>query len=224
MIDAIIFDFDGVLIESEFVSSQQIADTLSTLGYPTSVDQALRQFTGLGGKDFIDAVADWIGGPVPEAFHAERQREDIRVMSEGIDAVCGAIAFVRALPPGLPRAIASSSGTAWIERHLDHVGLRSAFGDHIYSGREHVARGKPAPDIYWHAAAALGVPISKSLIIEDSVVGVKGALASGAKVIGLAAGQHCTGDHIARLHAAGVKDVVSSFDQIADIVAACSYS
>ena len=220
-IHAIIFDFDGVLVESEYLSSMQIARVLTSLGHPTTVDDALRQFTGLGGDNFIEAVADWIGQPVPDAFYSERKREDMRVLAEGIDAVAGAVAFVESLPATMPRAIASSSSSAWIQRHLDHIGLRDTFGEHLYSGREHVKHGKPSPDIYHFAAAALGVAISETLIIEDSVVGVTGALASGARVIGLAAGRHCTGDHIARLRGAGAKTVATSFDEIASLIYVC---
>jgi beta-phosphoglucomutase-like phosphatase (HAD superfamily) len=217
--DAIIFDFDGVLIESEYVSSLQVAATLTALGYPTTVDQALDKFVGLGGSDFHDAVATWVGGAVPEGFHTARKAEDDRVMREGLDAVAGAITFVGALPVTLPRAIASSSTSAWITRHLDHLGMRDAFGDHIYSGREHVTRGKPAPDIYLHAARAIGADITRALIIEDSPIGARGAVASGAHVIGLAAGRHCGNGHADKLRAEGVHGVAHSFDEIATLLA-----
>jgi HAD superfamily hydrolase (TIGR01509 family) len=216
--DAIIFDFDGVLIESEYVSNLQIADVLTRLGHPTTVEESLANFVGLGGKDFLDAVAQHIGGTIPEAFYHARKAEDERVMREGLDAVAGAIAFVAGLPADLPRAIASSSTTAWITRHLEHLGLRDVFGDHIYSGREHVARGKPSPDIYLHAANALNVSISRSVIIEDSPVGVIGAVASGAYVIGLAAGQHCADGHDAKLRAQGAHEIAYSFNDVADLI------
>jgi HAD superfamily hydrolase (TIGR01509 family) len=219
VIQAIIFDFDGVLIESEHVSSLAVARILSDLGHPTSVRDALDNFTGLGGRDFHEAVERWIGRPVPDDFHTERRVEDQRVMTEGLDAVAGAIDFVRTLPAKMPRAIASSSTTLWITRHLDHVGLRPAFGDHIYSGREHVTRGKPAPDIYLHAAAAIGADIAQTLIIEDSVVGARGAVASGATVVGLAAGLHCNDGHDAKLRAEGVHHIAHSFDEVAALLA-----
>lgn len=216
--DAIIFDFDGVLIESEYVSSLQIARTLSGLGHQTSVEQALEQFTGLGGEDFTDAVGRWIGGTVPDAFHDQRREEDERVLREGLDAVGGAVAFVRSLPASLPRAIASSSTTRWIEAHLAHLGLRDAFAGRIFSGREHVARGKPAPDVYLHAAKQLDVDIHRAAIIEDSPVGVTGAVASGATVIGLAAGRHCADGHHAKLKAKGAHFVAHSFDEVARLI------
>lgn len=217
--DAIIFDFDGVLIESEYVSNLQIADVLTRLGHPTSVDDALAKFVGLGGSDFLDAVAAHIGGTVPDAFHHARHAEDERVLREGLDAVAGAIAFVSALPDTLPRAIASSSTTRWIRTHLAHIGLTDHFEPHIYSGREHVARGKPAPDIYLHAADMLGVSIARTAIIEDSPVGVTGASASGAYVIGLAAGRHCADGHDVKLRAQGAHDVAYSFAEVAELLA-----
>jgi HAD superfamily hydrolase (TIGR01509 family) len=215
---SIIFDFDGVLLESEYAGNRQIADYLTSIGHPTTVRQSMDQFMGLAGKDFLDAIERWIGGPLPPGFHGARAEEDARALAEGLEAVAGAIAFIRALPPDLPRAIASSSATQWITRHLDHLGLSEYFEGRIFSGREHVARGKPAPDLYLHAAQAIGADIVESVIIEDSPVGVAGALASGATVIGLSAGRHCTPGHSERLKALGVEIVASSFEEVAALI------
>jgi beta-phosphoglucomutase-like phosphatase (HAD superfamily) len=217
--DALIFDFDGVLIESEYHGNRQIAEYLTSAGHPTSVEEAMRAFMGLSGSAFEAAVERWIGRALPDDFHAARLEEDERVLREGVGAVVGAVAFVESLPPTLPRAVASSSSTPWIRTHLDHLGLRDRFEPHIYSGKEHVARGKPAPDLYRHAAAALGAPIGRTAIIEDSPVGVQGAVASGAHVIGLAAGTHCLPGHAERLRALGAHAVASSFDEVAELLA-----
>jgi HAD superfamily hydrolase (TIGR01509 family) len=216
--DALIFDFDGVLLESEYAGNKQIADYLTGAGHPTTPEESMANFMGLAGGDFLAAIERWIGRALPEDFHATRQAEDDRVMREGLDAVAGAVAFVRSLPPELPRAIASSSTTRWIERHLEHLGIRDAFGDKIFSGREHVARGKPAPDLYLHAATALGVDIGRTAILEDSPVGATGAVASGAHVIGFCGGSHCAPDHADRLRAIGVQDIASSFDEVARLI------
>jgi len=217
--DGIIFDFDGVLLESEFAGNVHLAEVLTALGHPLSTEEAMARFMGLAGKDFLEAIATWIGAPVPHAFHDLRAREAARALAEGIGAVAGAVDFVESLPPGVPRAIASSSSTHWIGRHLDHLGIRARFAPHIYSGHEHVANGKPAPDIYLHAARAIGIDIVRTLIIEDSPVGVTGAVASGAYVIGLCAGSHCAPDHGARLAALGAHDVVTDFDSLAALIA-----
>lgn len=217
--DAIIFDFDGVLLESEYAGNLQIAQYLTGVGHPTTPEQSMTQFMGLADKDFHAAVERWIGRDLPEDFVAARAVEDARVMRDGVDAVAGAVEFVRGLPRELPRAIASSSSSAWIARHLDHLGLGAAFSAHLYSGREHVARGKPAPDLYLHAAAMLGIEIKRCVVIEDSPVGVTGALASGATVIGLCAGRHCLAGHADRLRALGVTQIAANFDEVATLIA-----
>lgn len=217
--DALILDFDGVLVESEYVGNKQIADYLTVIGHPTSVEDSMNNFMGLAGDAFIEAIERWIGRPLPDDFHGARAEEDARALAEGLDAVAGAIAFVEGLSPDLPKAIASSSSVEWIERHLDHLGLSRHFRDRLFSGREHAARGKPAPDLYLHAAAALGVDIERSVIIEDSPVGVQGAVASGAAVIGLCAGRHCMAGHAERLRSLGVSRIAHSFDEVAAMLA-----
>lgn len=216
--DAIIFDFDGVLLESEYAGNAHIAAYLTAHGHPTTIEQSTANFMGLAAADFAAAIERWIGTTLPPDFHESRAIEDARAMAAGLDPVTGAVAFVRSLPADLPRAIASSSSTRWIERHLDHIGLRDAFGAMIFSGREHVVRGKPAPDLYLHAAAALGVDIARTVIIEDSPIGATGAVASGAHVIGLVAGSHCGPGHADRLRALGVHDIAASFDEVAAFI------
>jgi len=215
---AIIFDFDGVVLESEFEGNQMLAELLSALGHPTSVADAVEHFTGLSGKNFIRTVEERIGRELPPEFHAATRTERDRTLREGIAAVAGAVEFVRALPASLPKAVASSSSTRWVRTHLQHLGLDDAFEPHIYSGREHVARGKPAPDLYLHAAEALGVGIGQTAIIEDSKVGATGAVASGATVIGLAAGRHCFDGHADMLKEVGVTDIAHSFDEVARLL------
>lgn len=212
--DAIIFDFDGVLLESEFEGNRHLAELLTELGHPTSVEDALTHFIGLSGEDFIAAIEARIGCSLPGRFHSLRAAEDERVLREGLAEVQGAVEFVRSLPPGLPRAVASSSSSHWVRTHLEHLGIAGEFGGHIYSGREHVDRGKPAPDLYLHSADRLAVPIHRCVVVEDSEVGAKGAVASGAHVIGLVAGTHCLGLHESRLRALGVDDVAISFEEL----------
>ena len=216
--DALLFDFDGVLIESEWAGNEQLAASLTELGHPTTTLDALHRFMGLSGRDFLSAVEAWIGGPIPDGFHEARRIEDARAVREGVGEVAGAVAFVRALPADLPRAIVSSSSVEWIAAHLDHLGLRDAFGDHLYSGRTHVERGKPAPDLYLYGAKQLGVPIERCAILEDSPVGVTGAVASGARVIGLCAGRHCPAYHAERLRALGVTEIAGDFGEVARLL------
>ena len=217
--DAILFDFDGVLIDSEAFGSRHLAAYLSSAGHPTTPEQTIR-FMGLAGEAFRTAVADWIGRPLPEDFGDGLATASARALKDGIDEIAGAVAFVRALPADLPIAVVSSSTTHWLTTHLGHIGLRARFGDHVYSGREHVARGKPAPDLYLFGARQLGVDIARTAIIEDSPVGATGAVASGAHVIGLCAGSHCPPDHGVTLRAIGVHDIAGDFAAVQRIVSA----
>jgi HAD superfamily hydrolase (TIGR01509 family) len=215
---AIIFDFDGVLLESEYEINRLIASLLTDLGHPTSPEEATEHFTGLSGQQFVDAVEARIGRALPTHFHDHMRQASGRALADGIEEVAGAIEFVRGLSPVLPKAVASSSSTRWVRTHLEHLGLSDAFGKHVYSGKEHVARGKPAPDLYLHAASELGINIADAAIIEDSKVGATAALASGATVIGLAAARHCCDGHADMLRSIGVERVAHSFDEVAQLL------
>lgn len=210
----ILFDFDGVLLESELELNRLTADLLTAMGHETTLHDALTKFTGLNGRDVVEAIESHIGNAIPNGFHDRMKKESARALRDGLAEVVGAVDFVRSLPAALPRAVASSSSTRWIRTHLEHLGLGGAFGDHVYSGREHVDRGKPEPDLYLYAARQLGVPIEASVILEDSRVGVTGALASGARVIGLAAGSHCLDGHDEMLRQQGVEEIAYSFDDV----------
>ncbi len=216
--DGILFDFDGVLLESEYAGNAQIAQWLTDNGHPTTPEESMHHFMGLSGSAFTDAVENWIGRPLPDGFADARAAEDARVVAEGLPAVAGAVAFVESLPDDLPRAIVSSSRTRWIDAHLRHLGLRDRFGNHLYSGHEHVEHGKPAPDLYLYAADRIGIPIERLAVIEDSPVGAKGAVASGAYVIGLCAGSHCLAGHDKRLRDLGVQAIAHDFDQVARLL------
>ncbi len=210
----IIFDFDGVLLESEHLGNVQLADYLTRLGHDTTPEYAMAHYMGLNGTDFTDAIEGDIGEALPADFAETRAAEKRDAMKDGVDPVIGAVDFVRSLPADIPRAIASSSTSEWIRAHLDHLGIRDCFEPMIFSGVEDVEKGKPAPDLYVHAAAALGLDIVDMVILEDSPVGVKGAVASGAHVIGLCAGRHCATDHDRRLRDLGVHDTASDYDEV----------
>jgi len=143
--DAIIFDFDGVLLESEFEGNKLLAELLTDLGHRTSTEDAIRNFVGYSGPEFMAAIERWVGGALPPGFHDRRRAQSAQALQEGVRAVVGAVDFVQSLPPDLPIAVASSSTTRWLSGHLKHLGLAERFGDHVYSGREHVDRGKPEP-------------------------------------------------------------------------------
>ncbi len=216
--EAIIFDFDGVLLESEYELNRLTAELLTELGHPHTFEEAIEHYTGLTGRHVIEVIEGRIRRQLPSEFHDRMSEASRQALAEGIEPIVGAIEFVRALPGPMPRAIASSSSTHWVRTHLAHLGLADEFEPHIYSGREHVSRGKPAPDLYLYAADQLGTDIGRTVIIEDSKVGATGALASGARVIGLAAGSHCLDGHAGMLRSVGVNEVVHSFEELAGML------
>lgn len=85
--EAIIFDFDGVLLDSEYAGNKQIADYLTGVGHPTTPEESMTNFMGLAGADFLAAIERWIGRMLPDDFHVARQAEDDRAMREGLDAI-----------------------------------------------------------------------------------------------------------------------------------------
>ena len=215
---AIIFDFDGVLLESEYEGNRMLAELLTELGHETTTEDALREFVGLAGPQFLAAIEQRIGGSLPEQFVERRKAQTLAALRDGVPAVAGAVQFIRSLPADFPKAVASSSSMRWLQRHLELLGLAEGFGPHVYSGREHVERTKPEPDLYLHAARELGVDIAHCVVVEDSEIGVRGAIASGARVIGFAAGTHCLDGHAEMLRRVGVREVAHSFDDLREML------
>jgi beta-phosphoglucomutase-like phosphatase (HAD superfamily) len=126
-------------------------------------------------------------------------------------------AFLEALPP-IPKAVASSSPAQWLRGSLERFGLAHHFGDRLFSAAEHVERGKPHPDIYLHAARALGVRPTEALVLEDTPTGVKAARAAGMTVVGLCAGLHCGPGHGERLLGAGADHIAAGYAEVLPLV------
>ena len=130
---AIIFDFDGVLLESEYEGNRELAALLTEFGHPHEVEDTLRLYVGLNGGDFIAAIERKIGTELPLEFHSRLKDMSRRALREGVAAVAGAIDFVRSLEE-MPKAVASSSSSRWVKGHLENLKLADAFGEHVYSG------------------------------------------------------------------------------------------
>jgi HAD superfamily hydrolase (TIGR01509 family) len=208
----IIFDFDGVVADSEVQASQYLADRLTQLGYPTNLDDSLAHYLGRNWAGCQQRFGEIWGEPAPDGWRAYIDAEIERSLGE-LEPVPGAIDFVLKTSR-FARCIASSSTPEWIERRLRMFGLAEHFAGRIFSAAVHVSRGKPHPDIYLHASAAMGVAPEQALVIEDSVIGVTAAAAAGMSVVGLCAGSHVRDGHGERLLAAGADFVCHDFDAI----------
>lgn len=179
----------------------------------------VNRFMGLSTDAFHAAIDDEahkrLGRPIAEAV---RQSERLRaVMVAELTEVPGAGHAVAGLT--LPKAIASSGSVGGLQRKLKRTGLWDHFAPHVY-GADHVANAKPAPDLFLHAAAALGVPPGDCLVLEDSVNGVKAARAAGMTVWGFLGGGHADDGLGARLAQAGAERLVRDWPEAARLLAA----
>ena len=212
----IIFDFDGVIADSEIPSSLALAQALTEAGMPTSLEDVLEHYLGRNWHDSQVAI-NRIWGRAPPA-DLYRRWEILSVENAlPVTPVYGVTEFLSSLA-GRLRAIASSSSPGWITDHLDQMGLLNHFEDsRIFSAAVHVSRGKPHPDIYLHAAKSLGVSPDLVTVIEDSPTGVAAAAAAGMRVIGLCAGGHIRPGHDAKLRAAGAHEIAWSYAEVAQL-------
>lgn len=219
--DAVIFDCDGVLVDSEILAIEVEIVLLAECGLVYAPDEYARRFLGLNDAAFREALAldsrDRTGRPLPDDFlhRAHTQRWD--ACQTRLTEVSGCGAAVAALT--LPKAVASSSGAGFLREKLRLTGLLEAFDPHIYSA-DLVARAKPHPDVFLHAAEALGVSPDGCLAIEDSVNGVLSARAAGMTVWGFAGGGHMDAASSARLVEAGAERVVCDWEEAKGLFAA----
>lgn len=209
---AVIFDFDGVIADSEMLANLVLAEELTRLGLPTTLEQSYARYVGTRWDEMIALIEDALCRPVPEDWGAHLSAAMMARFRSDLAEVPGAGAFIRALGER-PRAIASSSSPARLAVCLEVLRLAEAFGPHVFSA-ELVKRGKPHPDIYLLAADRIAVRPADCLVIEDSPSGVKAAKAAGMHVIGLLAGAHIQPGHDARLRAAGADHLAGSWAEV----------
>lgn len=213
--ELVIFDFDGVIVDSETLANQVLADELSALGCPTSLDDAFDTYMGHGWAACLDKVERrW--GAVPAGLRARVDAGVASRIAAELRTIEGVEAFLDRL--GLPCCIASSSQPEWLAGRLAMFGLEHHFGDRLFSAAVHVARSKPFPDIYLHAATEMGADPARTWVIEDSPTGVTAGVAAGMTVIGLLAGTHIRDGHGDRLRSAGAHHLAASYEEVAALI------
>lgn len=212
MFDAVIFDADGVLIDSEVIYHAIEMEVLGRIGLTYDPHDYRGRFMGMHERTYVAALdAECrlkLDRPLPEDFLPTVRGLSRIACDARLECVLGAHEAVMALKR--PRAVASSSDAEALRRKLTKVGLAPRFDPHIYSA-DLVAHGKPHPDIFLHAAAALAVDPARCLAIEDSVNGVRSARAAGMTVWGFTGGGHLDHRADAGLTAAGAERVVTSW-------------
>ena len=212
----IVFDFDGVLVDSEILSNRVLASVLSELGYPMTPAESHRRFTGLNVRAVRESVELDRGRPLAPAFETMVREQAHRRIQTELQMVAGADTLLRGLAG--PRCIASNSGPLWIDLALRTTGLDAFFLPECRFSAAQVAKGKPAPDLFVHAAAAMGVDPTACIVIEDSVHGVRGARTAGMRVLGFAGASHIEEGHDAILREAGVEAVFDDLMELPEIL------
>jgi HAD superfamily hydrolase (TIGR01509 family) len=202
--DLIIFDCDGVLVDSELLSCRCLSEVLAEFGFALDVEQALELFLGRS----TAAIGQYYrerGQILPDEFLLRLKSRVLETFGEVLQPIPGISAVVSGLK--MPYCVASSSDLDRVALSLNVTGLRAHLGDRIYTAQM-VRHGKPAPDLFLHAAAKMQADPSRTLVIEDSASGVQAGKAAGMSVWGFVGGSHYHGrDGHAILTAAGADRV-----------------
>ncbi len=216
---AVLFDCDGVLVDSEPITNGVLQGMLGELGWSLSTADCMRLFVGKAVKDEAALIEAQTGQPVTEAWLAEFRGRRNEALIEGLLPVRGALEAAAQLHALCNGRIACASGADRfkVELQLQKCGLMPYFEGRIFSGHE-MPRSKPAPDVYLAAAAALGVEPAHCAVVEDTVTGVAAGVAAGATVFGYSPAEagHDAPD---ALRAAGCVAVFTDMAKLASVLA-----
>ena len=186
MIGLVIFDCDGTLVDTEYLSNVVLARCLTEIGLPTSTEESLATYKGRFVEDILAEVRGRLGRPLPDDFWRSYERERDASFRESVRPIDGAAEAVRAVAAaGIKTCVASQARLQKSELTLGLTGLRELFGaEHVFSAHD-VARGKPEPDLFLYAAAQMGVAPAQSVVVEDTPLGVQAGVAAGMRVLAL---------------------------------------
>lgn len=187
-VDLVVFDCDGVLVDSERVAVRVDQRVLAHLGWALGTDEIVERFLGGTTAAFKDAVEQQLGRSLPETWEAPYEAWYEQAFTDELVAVDGVEEALDALEAlDLPTCVASNGPHRKLEHTLGLTGLAHRFEGRVFSSDD-VVHGKPAPDLYRHAAAVMGVRPSRCVVVEDSRPGTTAALAAGMRVLGYAGG------------------------------------
>jgi len=211
----VIFDCDGVLIDSETIACRADSACLAELGIALPAGEILDRYLGIGAAEMCADIERRLCCVLPTDFAATLQRRVAAAFERELAPMPGVAAMLAVLP--VRRCVASSSAPERLRHSLSLTGLLHCFEPHVYSATQ-VARGKPAPDLFLFAAAAMQVAPDACVVVEDSVPGVQAAMAAGMRAIGFTGGGHCRPGHAARLRAAGAVAIANDMEEFLALV------
>jgi HAD superfamily hydrolase (TIGR01509 family) len=207
-LDLIIFDCDGVLVDSEVISCRAHAETLTRHDYPITAEQVLARFLGVSDREARMIVEAELGRSLPGDFEAEVKQATLRFDAGDLRPIPHVGTALAAID--VPKCVASSGTPEKIRHGLSCAGLYEPLSPHVFSATQ-VSRGKPAPDLFLFAAEQMKADPRRCVVIEDSRPGVTGARAAGMTVLGFHGGSHCPAGHADLLKAAGA---AATFDDM----------
>ena len=199
--DLVIFDCDGVLVDSEVIACRAVSEVLVEFGFTLPVDEIAERFIGTSTKDMYAALEREWCCVLPDALRARIGARSRELFDRELRPVKGVARALNELSGR--RCVASSSGSEVINYKLGRTDLLRYFAPAALFSSHMVSRGKPAPDLFVHAAESMGTLPERCLVIEDSVPGVTAAKAAGMTAYGFIGASHCAADHEERLSAAG---------------------
>jgi HAD superfamily hydrolase (TIGR01509 family) len=212
----VIFDCNGVLVDSEPIASAVLADAFTRAGFPVSADLIARRYHGRRPADVFASIEAAMGKKLPPNFAASVTLETLRRFRANLRAlphVVHALTWVRG-----PKAVASSSPLDRIRAGLEVAGLLRFFEARVFSASD-VPNGKPAPDLFRFAAARMQVDPASCIVIEDSVPGVAAAVAAGMTAIGFVGGNQMPGRLAGELIGAGARTVIADMRALKSTIA-----
>jgi HAD superfamily hydrolase (TIGR01509 family) len=207
----VIFDCNGVLVDSEPIANAVLADALTRAGFPMSLDVVARRFHGRRQADILSMVEEAAGRRLPLALSSSITAEILRrfrVELRPVRHVTHALAWLRG-----PKAVASSSTLDRIHLSLEVTDLLRFFQTRLFSASE-VPKGKPAPDLYLLAAGRMQIEPSQCLVVEDSAPGITAAVMAGMRTIGFVGGSQAPGRLANDLAAAGARAVIADMREL----------
>ena len=207
----IIFDCDGVLIDSEVIACAADAEELTNAGFPFTTSEIVHRFSGVPSAEMFAIIEREFGRDLPVDLLARIEARVLAAYRSKLKPIPGVVETLQTL--GMRFCVASSSMPSKLNLGLIETGLLDFFYPHIFSSAL-VARGKPAPDLFLHAAQTMGTRPENCIVVEDSIAGVAAAKSAGMPAIGFVGGGHSYPDHHDNLLSAGARTVCLRFEEI----------
>jgi len=212
----VIFDCDGVLVDSEMIANQVAADLLTELGHPTTRDQSRQRYIGISTASLIKRVNEEPGPLLPDNFETLFHDRMIDALSAELKAIPGIEAALEGLSFSI--CVASSGTPDKIRNSLRVTKLADHFQGDIFSATQ-VANGKPAPDLFLFAAKSMGFEAHDCLVIEDSIAGIAAAKSAGMQTYGFVGGSHAQSpDYAEGLRQAGADLIFEEMSVLPELI------